>query len=110
MKQGEKPKVLIMIFGATGDLANRKLFPSLYQLYEKGKISEQICGDWGGEKKLTNEQFQENVKKSVQGTGEKKNNLNDFISHFYYHSHDVTDSNSYTALNELANQFDEQYA
>ncbi len=109
MKQGEKPKVLIMIFGATGDLANRKLFPSLYQLYEKGKISEHFAVIGVARRSLTNEQFQENVKKSVQGTGGKKNNLNDFVSHFYYHSHDVTDSNSYTALNELANQFDEQY-
>ena len=27
MKQNEKPTALIMIFGATGDLANRKLIP-----------------------------------------------------------------------------------
>ena len=38
MKQNEKSSALIMIFGATGDLANRKLFPSLYRLYEKGKL------------------------------------------------------------------------
>ncbi|MCH6268411.1 hypothetical protein, partial [Neobacillus citreus] len=28
---------LIMIFGATGDLSKRKLFPSLYRLYERGR-------------------------------------------------------------------------
>ena len=38
MKQNEKPTALIMIFGATGDLANRKLFPSLYQLFVKGNF------------------------------------------------------------------------
>ncbi|TXK86442.1 hypothetical protein FVE24_19000, partial [Parageobacillus sp. SY1] len=34
------PKSLIVIFGATGDLAKRKLFPSIYRLYEKGKLSD----------------------------------------------------------------------
>ena len=38
MKQNEKPTALIMIFGATGDLANRKLYPSLYSLFKKGKF------------------------------------------------------------------------
>lgn len=28
-------KALITIFGGTGDLANRKLYPSLYHLYSK---------------------------------------------------------------------------
>ena len=39
----EKPTALIMIFGATGDLAKRKLFPSLYRLYQKGKLSERFA-------------------------------------------------------------------
>ena len=42
MKQNEKSSALIMIFGATGDLANRKLFPSLYRLFEKGKLDEHL--------------------------------------------------------------------
>ena len=49
MKQNEKSSALIMIFGATGDLAHRKLFPSLYRLFKKGKIRK-FCCDWGGKK------------------------------------------------------------
>ena len=47
---------------------------------------------------LTNEQFQENVKDSIQSFGGYDEHVDDFISHFYYHSHDVTDSNSYVAI------------
>ena len=35
--------------------------------------------------------------------------MNEFTSHFYYHSHDVTDSASYTALNEIISDLDEHY-
>lgn len=109
MKHTDKPKVLIMIFGATGDLANRKLFPSLYQLYEKNHLSQHFVVIGVARRTLTNEQFQENVKKSI-GSAEKNNSkLEEFASHFYYHSHDVSDSNSYAALNELAKGLDQQY-
>ena len=68
MKQNEKPTALIMIFGATGDLANRKLFPSLYNLFEKGNLSENFAVIGVARRSLSNDQFQENVKKSVQST------------------------------------------
>ena len=48
---------------------------------------------------LSNDQFQENVKKSIQSLTSKSTTIDEFISHFYYHSHDVTDSDSYTSLN-----------
>ena len=39
MTENNKPTALIMIFGATGDLAKRKLFPSIYRLFQKQKIT-----------------------------------------------------------------------
>ncbi len=32
----------------------------------------------------------------------KSPNIDEFASHFYYHSHDVTDSESYATLNQIA--------
>lgn len=109
MKHNEKPSALIMIFGATGDLANRKLFPSLYRLFEKGNLSENFAVIGVGRRSLSNEQFQENVKNSVQSATLNGTNINEFASHFYYHSHDVTDSDSYGVLRDMASQLDEQY-
>src|SRR3954449_9429942 len=95
MKLNEKPTALIMIFGATGDLANRKLFPSLYNLFKKGNLSEKFSVIGVARRPLSNDQFQENVRKSVQSTNPEATNIDEFVSHFYYHSHDVTDSSSY---------------
>jgi glucose-6-phosphate 1-dehydrogenase len=109
MKQNEKSSALIMIFGATGDLANRKLFPSLYRLFEKGKLDDHFAVIGVARRSLTNEEFKENVKKSIQSLTSNRTSIDEFISHFYYHSHDVTNSDSYTSLNALASDLDQQY-
>ncbi|WP_342433923.1 glucose-6-phosphate dehydrogenase [Neobacillus sp. FSL H8-0543] len=97
-----------MIFGATGDLAIRKLFPSLYRLFERGRLKKfAVIGV--ARRPLTNDGFQKSVKDSVINALGDKENIDEFISYFYYHSHDVTDSSSYVALRNLANQIDENY-
>jgi glucose-6-phosphate 1-dehydrogenase len=108
VKHNEKPTALIMIFGATGDLAKRKLFPSLYQLYKKGNINRfAVIGV--ARRSITTEQFQRNVKDSILSANNIHENIDEFVSRFVYHSHDVTDSNSYEVLNKLANELDERY-
>ena len=47
---------------------------------------------------LSNDEFKENVKKSIQSLTDDQEKIYEFISHFYYHSHDVTNSDSYTAF------------
>jgi glucose-6-phosphate 1-dehydrogenase len=99
---------LIMIFGATGDLAIRKLFPSLYRLYKRGKLDKfAIIGV--ARRLLSNDEFQTSVKNSVISALGEQDNLDEFISHFYYQSHDVADSNSYATLKQLADKIDENY-
>ncbi|MDP4163848.1 MAG: glucose-6-phosphate dehydrogenase [Bacillota bacterium] len=98
-----------MIFGATGDLANRKLFPSLYRLFEKGKLADQFAVIGVARRSLTNEEFQKAVKESVLSALGRDENIDQFVSHFYYHSHDVTDSSSYLALKNMAETLDEHY-
>ena len=62
---------LIMIFGATGDLAIRKLFPSLYRLFQKGKLDKfAVIGV--ARRPLSTEDFQKSVKDSVINRSRKK--------------------------------------
>ncbi|QCJ43371.1 glucose-6-phosphate dehydrogenase [Bacillus sp. S3] len=99
---------LIMIFGATGDLAKRKLFPSLYRLFSKNKLDKfAVIGV--ARRTLSNDEFQQSVKESVISALGDKDNLDQFISHFYYQSHDVADSSSYITLRKFADQIDENY-
>ncbi|WP_419881293.1 glucose-6-phosphate dehydrogenase [Peribacillus sp. B-H-3] len=106
--ENDKPSGLIMIFGATGDLANRKLFPSIYRLFQKGKLNKfAVVGV--ARRPLTNEQFQENVKESLSDIAGGQDHAEEFASHFYYHSHDVTSSESYIQLKDIAGKLDAQY-
>jgi glucose-6-phosphate 1-dehydrogenase len=106
----EQPTALIMIFGATGDLANRKLFPSLYQLFIKGKLSKHFAVVGIARRTLSTEQFQANVKESITTFLGKTENIDEFISHFYYQSHDIADPSSYAELKKLAHELDQQYS
>ncbi|HEY2420043.1 MAG TPA: glucose-6-phosphate dehydrogenase, partial [Neobacillus sp.] len=99
-----------MIFGATGDLAKRKLFPSLYRLFEKGRLSEQFAVIGVARRTLTNDEFQQSVRDSVVTALGRDKNIEEFISHFYYQSHDVADSSSYVSLRKFADQIDENYS
>src|SRR6476619_3091218 len=100
---------LIMIFGATGDLAKRKLFPSLYRLFEKGRLSDEFAVVGVARRPLSNDEFQSSVKESVRSALGKDEKIDEFASHFYYHSHDVTDSRSYLSLKKMTNDLDEHY-
>lgn len=100
---------LIMIFGATGDLAKRKLFPSLYRLFEKGRLSDQFAVIGVARRSISNDEFQQSVKESVLSALGRDKNIDEFISHFYYQAHDVQDSSSYLALKKLADEIDEHY-
>lgn len=108
--QNETPKSILVIFGATGDLANRKLFPSIYRLYKSGKITEDFAVVGVARRPLSTENFRANVVRSIshleageEGDEEK------FASHFYYQPFDVTDLESYHELNNLLSKLDETH-
>jgi glucose-6-phosphate 1-dehydrogenase len=103
------PSSLIMIFGATGDLAKRKLYPSLYHLFRKGKISKKFAVVGVARRDWTNEQFKDHVETSVHNALGKNEDIKEFVSHFHYQSHDVSDSDSYRALKDLADELDNSY-
>ena len=49
----QPPADALVLFGATGDLAKRKLFPALYQLVRRGELTVPVIGvarsDWTDE-------------------------------------------------------------
>ncbi|WP_078545891.1 glucose-6-phosphate dehydrogenase [Litchfieldia alkalitelluris] len=104
-----KPKTIIVIFGATGDLAKRKLFPSIYQLFKKEQISEDFAVVGVARRPLTNEDFRQNVVSSVSEVAKETEGLENFSNHFYYHPFDVTNTASYQELNHLLSTLDETY-
>lgn len=64
----------LVLFGATGDLAKKKLFPALYDLQELDELDVQIFGV--ASSKWTQEVFKENVESAVRA---RKPNLNESV-------------------------------
>ena len=58
-------KVIVTIFGASGDLAKRKLYPSLFRLYKSGKSIWKLCGYRNSPQTMEQEYFESVVVESI---------------------------------------------
>ncbi|MBH9581115.1 glucose-6-phosphate dehydrogenase [Staphylococcus felis] len=101
---------LITIFGATGDLSHRKLFPSLFHLYQQDHLNEQIAIIGIGRRQLSNDDFRAQVKKSIQAHVQDTKHLDKFLQHVFYQPHDVNDEASYKKLLKLSESLDEEFS
>lgn len=93
-----------ILFGATGDLAQRKLFPALYNLFLDGKMPDSISIVGLGRYYCSNEFFQSKVEKALRLYSRRAvqtSGLQDFLTKFRYFAFDATDRGSYLNLFEL---------
>lgn len=102
-------KVLFTIFGATGDLAQRKLYPSLFRLYRKGDLVESFAVIGTARRPWSNEVYRNIVKETIVGLNPTPEEAEAFSSHFYYQSHDVQDTEHYDTLKKLSDELDQKY-
>lgn len=102
-------KVLLTIFGATGDLAQRKLYPSLFRLFRKGVLAKHFAVIGTARRPWTDEKYHEVISKTIENLEPTPEESQDFCSHFYYRSHDVTDTDHYDTLKVLADELDKSY-
>ncbi|GGB05195.1 glucose-6-phosphate dehydrogenase [Macrococcus hajekii] len=100
---------LITIFGATGDLSHRKLFPSLFHLFQQGNLNEHIAIIGIGRREWNNEKFREEIKTSITKHVKDTHRLDDFMTHVYYQPHDVNNLESYQQLLTLSERLDQEY-
>lgn len=100
-----------VVFGASGDLAHRKLFVSLYELYRRQLISDQFYLIGCGRSELTDEQFRKTVETSIRQSGQDVDGekLDAFVRRFYYISGDYAQPELYKKVCEAATKLDDQY-
>lgn len=101
--------VLITLFGATGDLAKRKLYPALFRLYNKGYLTEKFAVIGTARREWTNEFFRDVVLESIASLKGDTTKKEAFASHFYYQAHNVNNSDEYDNLKDLATELDAKY-
>ena len=97
--------ISILIFGASGDLTQRKLIPALFNLYQKGRLPEiQIVGT--SRSGFSDEEFRirllEGIKKFSPESFQQES-WNVFSQMIHYVSGDLTDPKHY---NDLAGKMD----
>lgn len=101
--------VLFTIFGATGDLAKRKLYPSLFRLYRKGQLKDHFAVIGTARREWSDDYYREVVTETIQDLQPSKEEAEEFAGHFYYQAHNVNDSEHYDTLKNLSDKLDTKY-
>jgi glucose-6-phosphate 1-dehydrogenase len=90
----------LVIFGVTGDLAHKKIFPALYAMVKRGTLKVPVIGiafpNWSLAR------LQKRVTDSIRRTGgvDNKPALQHLLSLLKYVSGDYKDSNTFSAIKE----------
>ncbi|EOO25576.1 glucose-6-phosphate dehydrogenase, partial [Bacillus cereus VD133] len=98
------------LFGATGDLAKRKIFPALYNLYVNRKLPQPMSIMGTGISKLSDKEFQSFVKQSIQDSSRQieQKELNEFLNMCRYSLLEATSINDYRKLMERVKQIESE--
>jgi glucose-6-phosphate 1-dehydrogenase len=103
---------VMVIFGATGDLTKRKLFPALYNLAKSHLLSREFAIIGTSRTEMTSEAFREQITqemKTFATTAVEPDLWEWFLQRIYYIGGDVKDSNSYEKLKTLIEQVNQTH-
>ncbi len=103
---------VMVIFGATGDLTKRKLFPALYNLAKSNLLSREFAIVGTSRTEMTTEAFREQITQDMKtfATAAVEPDLWEwFLQRTYYIGGDVKDSSSYRKLKELIEQTNQSH-
>ncbi|MGX7108243.1 glucose-6-phosphate dehydrogenase [Facklamia miroungae] len=102
-------RLIMTIFGASGDLARRKLYPALYQLYNKGFLAEHFAIIGTARREWDHDFFRQIIRESLNEGIQVNDNIEAFLSHFYYQSNDVKQVEQYFDLKKLSHLLAKKY-
>lgn len=100
-----------IIFGATGDLSQRKLFPALYSLYCHGLLPSEFSIIGAARSEHSDEDFREMMRKAVEKSGELRPGScawDDFAEHIRYVSGNFDQPGNYDNLMQLVTWSDDE--
>ena len=100
----------IVIFGASGDLTERKLIPALYHLYENGMLPDDFAILGASRTDYNDQVFRDKMKASLLANEEYEcNALKGFCEHLYYVSLNTSDAATYGVLKTRLAELDEKH-
>lgn len=88
----------LVLFGASGDLAHKKIFPAVYALHRRGLLNMPVVGVATSE--WNDEQLRQHAASGIQqyGSGYDETAFASFAKHLTYVRGDYREANTFTAL------------
>ncbi|KAA9008664.1 glucose-6-phosphate dehydrogenase [Paenibacillus spiritus] len=109
----QAPGAVFFIFGATGDLARRKLFPAIYSLYREGKLTEDFAVIGVARRPRTPSEFHEDVMESIREFSRypvaDEEEWARFVDHFEYKSLDINNIDGFRELREQTEAIERKF-
>jgi glucose-6-phosphate 1-dehydrogenase len=101
----------VVIFGATGDLARRKLLPAIYNLAHEGALPERFNLIGSSRSELPDEEFARQASEAIRQFSRREPDetvLKELLSNVRYISGSFDDDTVYDRLKEALDGFDEE--
>ena len=102
----------MIIFGATGDLTKRKLFPALYNLAKDKFLPDSFAIVGVGRQEFTSEEFQMKIRADLiefVGKDIDKDLVNWFVQRTHYTGGDFADKKTFKNLQKMLKDLDKQF-
>ncbi|MFA5292551.1 MAG: glucose-6-phosphate dehydrogenase [Phycisphaerae bacterium] len=100
------PACGLVVLGASGDLAKRKLIPALGNLFKRGLLGNGFFFLGCGRKNLSSADFIKTAAESIKDIPVKQKT--DFLNSFYYVSGDYSDKNFYENIKKTLSELDKK--
>jgi glucose-6-phosphate 1-dehydrogenase len=94
-------KIRLYIFGGTGDLSRKKLFPSLFQLYRLGLLPKEMQIVGVGRRSLTKEDYRVHISKNIIDENIETKVWEVFSGHIEYRQCDINNCADFSAIEKL---------
>ncbi|MEZ5040408.1 MAG: glucose-6-phosphate dehydrogenase [Saprospiraceae bacterium] len=103
--------LIIVIFGASGDLTERKLIPAIFQLYRNKSLPEHFAVLGVSRSALSNEDFRKKMIESehFKTNGSDPNFISQFAQKLFYEAIDTSDASAYGAVKARLDKLDAEH-
>jgi glucose-6-phosphate 1-dehydrogenase len=110
----ENPRnLIVVIFGASGDLTSRKLIPAIFSLNAQKLMPDKFAIVGTGRTKLSIEDFRTKMSSAIVSYSEDKvtdqSLIADFVGNLFYHTLDNSSESGYTELKSMLQEVDNKY-
>lgn len=101
----------MVVFGASGDLSNRKLLPSVFRVFKRGLLAKEFYLIGCGRKEISDDEFRQITKEAIEksGVNAEESGVQEFLSKLYYTSGDYDDDLFYSEIKKRLSQLDAKH-